>query len=131
MPYLSILSEFRTNIRSHARSLKATEILKQCDLLRDEILPNVGVRLEDGDNDETAVKLVDRETLLKEKEAKKQTELEKLQEKERKKMEMAAIQAAKDALKKIPPSEMFKSETNKYSKFDENVIRLISLRLCN
>lgn len=90
-------------------------------MLRDEILPNVGVRLEDKENGPTAVKLVDRDTLLKEKEAKKQAELEKNLEKEKKKAEMAAIQAAKEALKKIPPTEMFKSETEKYSKFDENV----------
>lgn len=47
MPYLDILSNFRDNIRSNARALRATDILKECDILRDEILPNVGVRLED------------------------------------------------------------------------------------
>lgn len=47
MPYLTALSEFRDSVREHARSLKATEILKVCDNLRDEILPNMGVRLED------------------------------------------------------------------------------------
>lgn len=47
MPYLNILSEFRNNIRTHAKQLKAELILKECDGLRDDILPNVGVRLED------------------------------------------------------------------------------------
>lgn len=47
LPYLSILAEFRDNVRSAARTLQATEILKECDRLRDEVLPNVGVRLED------------------------------------------------------------------------------------
>lgn len=121
MPYLTILSEFRHNIRIHARNLKATDILKECDVLRDEILPNVGVRLEDKEGQPSAVKLVCKEVLLKEKEAKKQAELERQQEKERKKAELVAIQAAKDAIKKIPPTEMFKSESNKYSEFDENV----------
>lgn len=69
----------------------------------------------------SAVKLVDREMLLKEKEMKKQAELEKLAEKEKKKAELAAAQAVKDAQKKIPPTEMFKNEADKYSKFDENV----------
>lgn len=64
-----------------------------------------------------AVKLVDRDTLLKEKEEKKRIEREKAAEKEKK----LALQAEKDALKKIPPSELFKRETNKYSKFDEKV----------
>jgi hypothetical protein len=47
LPYLTILSEFRDNIRTEARLIKSTEILNQCDRLRDEVLPNVGVRLED------------------------------------------------------------------------------------
>lgn len=47
MPYLNILSEFRNTVRTEARSLKATDILQICDTLRDDILPNVGVRLED------------------------------------------------------------------------------------
>lgn len=47
MPYLTAMSEFRDAVRELARSLKATDILKVCDNLRDEILPNIGVRLED------------------------------------------------------------------------------------
>lgn len=47
MPYLTALSEFRDSVREHARNLKAIEILKVCDNLRDDILPNMGVRLED------------------------------------------------------------------------------------
>jgi cysteinyl-tRNA synthetase len=47
MPYLKILADFRENVRAEARTLKAGSILKECDLLRDEVLPNVGVRLED------------------------------------------------------------------------------------
>lgn len=73
----------------------------------------------------SAVKLVDRETLLKEKEAKRKAEQEKIAEKERKKAELAAAQAAKEAQKKIPPREMFKSETDKYLKFDENVSQVM------
>lgn len=65
--------------------------------------------------------MVDRETLLKEREVKKQMEQEKAAEKDRKKAEAAAAQAAKDAQRKIPPNKMFKMETDKYSKFDEKV----------
>ena len=39
----------------------------------------------------------------------------------KKKAEAEAKQAALDAIRKIPPSEMFKSETDKYSKFDDKV----------
>lgn len=120
IPYLSALAEFRNSVREQARELKATEILKLCDELRDTILPNLGVRLEDREGAPAAVKLVDRETLLKEREAKRALELEKSAEKERKKKEAAAAQAAKDAQRKINPKEMFLHETDKYSAFDVN-----------
>lgn len=47
MPHLTILSQFRDEVRVLARTLKATDILSACDRLRDDILPGVGVRLED------------------------------------------------------------------------------------
>lgn len=122
MPYLSVLADFRNNVRSHARELKATKILEECDKLRDDILPNVGVRLEDHDDHTSAVKLVNRESLLREKEAKKVAEAAKAAEKERKKAEQAAILAERDAQRKIKPWEMFLSETDKYSKFDDKGI---------
>lgn len=41
------MAQFRENVRTHAKTLKATPILQECDRLRDDILPNVGIRLED------------------------------------------------------------------------------------
>lgn len=119
MPYLNIIAEFRENVRNHAISIKATDVLKECDNLRDETFPNFGVRLEDKEGGGSAVKLVDRETLLKEKDAKRQAEVDKLAEKERKKLEQAAAQVAKEAQKRIPPSEMFRMEIGKYTQFDK------------
>lgn len=120
MPYLEVLSNFREKVRDQAKTLKANDILKECDILRDEILPNIGVRLED-DNNTSTIKLVNREELMKEKETKKKLELLKAIEKENKKAEAAAAAAIKEAQKKIPPSEMFKMEKDKYSQFDEDV----------
>ncbi|XP_065085551.1 cysteine--tRNA ligase, cytoplasmic [Ochlerotatus camptorhynchus] len=119
MPYLAVLSDFRTAVREQARTLKATEILQLCDQIRDDILPNLGVRLEDREGNASALKLVDREVLLKEREAKRSEEARKAAEKERKKAEAAAAQAAKDAQRKINPVDLFRSETDKYSAFDE------------
>ncbi|XP_037587042.1 cysteine--tRNA ligase, cytoplasmic isoform X2 [Cebus imitator] len=100
MPYLQVLSEFREGVRKIAREQKVPEVLQLSDALRDDILPELGVRFEDHEGLPTVVKLVDRNTLLKEREEKRR--------------------AAKLAKMKIPPSEMFLSETDKYSKFDEN-----------
>ncbi|XP_014218904.1 cysteine--tRNA ligase, cytoplasmic [Copidosoma floridanum] len=119
MPYLEILSKFREKVRELAKTLKATDILKECDRLRDDALPNVGVRLEDDDSG-CRVKLVSKEELLKERELKKQLEADKAAEKERKKAEAAEAAAAKEQQKKVPPKEMFKLEKDKYSQFDEN-----------
>ena len=88
--------------------LQATEILTECDRLRDEVLPNLGVRLEDKENEATVIKLVDREELMKEKAEKKAMEEKKRLEKEAKKAEAAAKAAALEAAKRLPPSEMFK-----------------------
>jgi len=42
-------------------------------------------------------------------------------EKEKKKQKADAERAAKEAQMKIPPSEMFRGETDKYSQFDDKV----------
>uniref|UniRef100_A0A182R5E9 Cysteine--tRNA ligase, cytoplasmic n=1 Tax=Anopheles funestus TaxID=62324 RepID=A0A182R5E9_ANOFN len=118
MPYLQALAEFRNAVREQARGLKATEILQLCDQLRDDVLPGLGVRLEDREGAPTALKLVPADVLLREREAKRAEENRKAAEKERKKVEAAAAQAAKDALRKINPIDMFRSETDKYSAFD-------------
>lgn len=117
-PYLTALSAFRDAVREHARTVSATEILQLCDRLRDDILPNLGVRLEDRETGPSAVKLVDRETLLRERDAKRAAEAERAAEKERKRVVAAAAAAAKDAQRRIKPTEMFRHETDKYSAFD-------------
>jgi cysteinyl-tRNA synthetase len=122
MPYLTAFTMFRENVRRVARQQKAVEILKLCDQVRDDVLPNLGVRLEDHEGQDAVIKLVDRETLMKEREERlKQEELKRL-EKKRQAEEKASQNAEKEALKKLPPSEIFKSETDKYSKFDEKGI---------
>lgn len=45
----------------------------------------------------------------------------KRQEKEKKAAAAAAKQAEKDAQARIPPSEMFKTQSDKYSQFDGSV----------
>lgn len=122
MPYLEILAKFREKVRNYAKTIKANDILQECDILRDDTLANVGVRLEDSNEECYKVKLVNKEELLKEKEAKKKLELEKTLEKEKRKAEASAAAEAKEAQKRIPPSDMFKLEKDKYSQFDDKVI---------
>lgn len=119
MPYLDALATFRDNVRKEAIGMKATSILKECDSLRDNVLPELGVRLEDKEHEATVIKLVDKEELSRQKEEKKLTEEKKKAAKDRKKAEANAKQAALEAQKKVAPSEMFKAELDKYSKFDD------------
>ncbi|XP_072278290.1 cysteine--tRNA ligase, cytoplasmic isoform X2 [Pyxicephalus adspersus] len=120
MPYLQVLSQFREGVRQIARENKVLGVLKLCDSLRDDVLPELGVRLEDHEGLPTVVKLVDKETLLKEREEKNKAEEEKKRKKEEAARKKQEQEAAKLSKMKICPSEMFKAETDKYSKFDEN-----------
>ncbi|WKY05404.1 hypothetical protein Q1695_005982 [Nippostrongylus brasiliensis] len=119
MPYLNALADFREQVRNIAKENKVVGILEVCDRLRDDVLPELGVRLEDR-LQETVVKLCDRDILLREREQKLAMEAARQAEKERK----AAEKAGKDALKRVPPQEMFSrgDEAAKYSKWDENGI---------
>uniref|UniRef100_A0A8B9LDD5 Cysteine--tRNA ligase, cytoplasmic n=1 Tax=Astyanax mexicanus TaxID=7994 RepID=A0A8B9LDD5_ASTMX len=42
MPYLNVLSDFREGVRKIAREQKVTEVLQLCDVVRDDILPELG-----------------------------------------------------------------------------------------
>uniref|UniRef100_A0A5S6QYX7 Cysteine--tRNA ligase, cytoplasmic n=1 Tax=Trichuris muris TaxID=70415 RepID=A0A5S6QYX7_TRIMR len=121
MPYLNALSEFREKVREEARELKIGSLLEECDRLRDEVLVDLGVRLEDRKG-ETVVKLVDREELMKEREQKARLEEEKRLHKEK----LAAIAEAKrrekENQRRLPPSDMFLHEKDKYSAFDQQGI---------
>jgi len=46
-PFLNAITNFREDVRSAARQKETGKVLEFCDNLRDEVLPNLGVRLED------------------------------------------------------------------------------------
>ncbi|XP_061521151.1 cysteine--tRNA ligase, cytoplasmic isoform X2 [Phycodurus eques] len=119
MPYLSVLSEFREQVRKIARQQNVLELLVLCDDVRDVTLPELGVRLEDHEGLPTVVKLVNKEILLKERDGKNKLEEEKQRKKEEAARKKELQEMAKLAKMKIPPFEMFLAETDKYSKFDE------------
>lgn len=118
IPYLTALADFRKVVRESALEVKATKILQLCDELRDDILPNLSVRLEDKEG-KSVIKLVDREVLMREKEEKKRRE----EQKKAEQLAKAELQRQKDKereeQRKINPKDMFKNQTDKYSAFDE------------
>uniref|UniRef100_A0A3B3UKZ2 cysteine--tRNA ligase n=1 Tax=Poecilia latipinna TaxID=48699 RepID=A0A3B3UKZ2_9TELE len=105
MPYLAVLSDFREDVRKIAREQKGevTQLFKT----------------ESVSGQPTVVKLVDKETLLREREEKKKMEEEKKRKKEEAARKKQEQEMAKLAKMKVPPCEMFRSETDKYSRFDD------------
>lgn len=114
MPYLRVFGEFRDEVRRKAKEINNKDILEFCDILRDTKLPELGVRLEDREGKPSAIKLVDKETLLKEKQDKDHQK----QLKEESKKKQLALQAEKDAQRRIHPKEMFLKMVDKFSAFD-------------
>lgn len=119
MKYIKVLSDFRDDIRKRGLEIKDRVILETCDAIRDSKLPPLGVRLEDQEGEKAAIKFMDPKELMEELlKQKKLDEIRKL-EKEREKEKLKNQKAEKEALKKIPPSEMFRLMQDKYSQFDE------------
>ncbi|KAK7074086.1 hypothetical protein SK128_001748 [Halocaridina rubra] len=119
-----VLGNVREQLRQHSRNqnldVKGLQIqlLTLCDSIRDELLPPLGIRLEDRDDGATSIKLVDANELMQEIKTKKEQELAKKQEKEKKKVAQAAKQANQEPLQ--DPINMFRTE--EYSQWDANGI---------
>ena len=116
-PFLDILTNFREAVRIAAINGDTKAVLSAADNLRDMILPDVGVRMEDkgsGKDIVTVWKLDDPEVLRKERALKEESKAAK----DAQKAELAKKQAERDAKAKIPPKEMFLSLTELYSAFD-------------
>ncbi|KAI8924349.1 tRNA synthetases class I (C) catalytic domain-containing protein [Entophlyctis helioformis] len=110
MPFLRVLSTFRDRVRELAQNkADLKEFLKLSDQLRDEDLVELGVSLEDQDGGKALVKLVDRDTLIRQRQDKAAKEAERQREKEER--QRALLQKKLERLEKgrMPPSEMFKT----------------------
>lgn len=122
-PYLEVLAEFREGVRRLCRAAaggkpESRDLLNLCDALRDDVLPELGVRLEDHEEGAPAIKVVGREALLAEREEKRKVEERKREEKERRKREEEEAKKERERQRRIDPKEMFLGETDKYGKFD-------------
>lgn len=121
MPFIDVISQLRQEIRKKATELKSGDLFKLCDSIRDDVLPNLGVRMEDYNAEDgqllARVKLVEREILLREREEKIHLERLKQQEKEAKKVNAAAAKLVEPPM---APGELFRKEVGKYSQFADN-----------
>jgi cysteinyl-tRNA synthetase len=131
-PLLDAFALFRDQVRTAARDKKLNEsgqtskvILKECDNVRDKVLPMLGVRLEDNVELGKGIwKLADVKTLLKEMERKKQEQKEK-NEARLKELEIKENNAREKYEKSlIAPKDLYKDEASlqKYSEWNEDGI---------
>jgi cysteinyl-tRNA synthetase len=119
-PVLDALMDFRASVRDKARRKDIGAVLDECDRFRDNVLPPIGIRLEDK-ADASVWKLADPQELIREMEQ-RQAEAERKAEEKAKKAEEAA---KKEALNRMSPEYYMKQLTLEdettlmYSKFDE------------
>ena len=111
---MNALAKFRDTIKDKAATSDPKELFKICDELRDDVLPYMGIRLEDkGKGNPSIWKLEDRETLIKQRE-------QKIAEKKKKEEEVRAKNERALKEKSTSGKDYFKTfESDKYSKFDE------------
>lgn len=112
-PLMNVLSQYRDKVKNKAGS-EPKELFKISDELRDDILPFLGIRLEDKGKDQDSIwKFEDKEKLIKERE-------NKIAEKERKEEEKRLRKELELKKKSTPGKEWFKvMEAEKYSKYDD------------
>lgn len=128
LPYLRVLSSFRDSVRELARQQKSHgEFLALSDKLRDTDLVNLGVSLDDQEDGKALVKLVDKDVLIKAREAKLQLQAEKAAKKEAAAIAKEEERKRKLEKGKLAAEDMFKEEKdedgkNLYSAFDEQGI---------
>lgn len=118
LPYVEVIAALREEIRHKAKELKNKELFALCDRIRDDILPELGVRMEDYETEsglKSRLKFVDKETLMREREERiKAEELKRLAKEEKKTKQTKPVEVP------IPPQELFLKDKDKYSQFDQN-----------
>lgn len=120
-PLMNALAKFRDDIKNPANNSDQKTMFKLCDELRDDILPFLGIRLEDKGKDAPSIwKYEEPGKLIKEREVKIAEKAKKDAEKAKKEAEKKAKAELDLKKKSTSGKEWFKTfEAEKYSEFDE------------
>ncbi|CAO1634863.1 unnamed protein product [Parajaminaea phylloscopi] len=114
LPYLNLLSNFRSSVRQLARDKNSQphgELLRLADRLRDEDLVDLGVALEDNDDGTAMLKLVPAEQLRAARDEKLKAVVEKQKRKEEAARKAAELKAEKLRKGKVAPENLFKPKS--------------------
>lgn len=122
-PILDALVQFRTQVRDLARVQDAKGVLGACDQFRDDVLPDLGVRLEDMTTTSAGTtsiwKLANAQELQRERQQRQLEAQRKREEKE--KAEAERLQ--KEALNRLTPAEFMKCLTMEDETTKETVVK--------
>lgn len=134
-PILDIFVEFRDQIRAIARTggeNACKDLLKLCDDVRDDTLPPLGIRLEDGGKERSSVwKLEDAKTLMLELKRKKEAEEEKIRQKEALKEQRRKKEIEELLMGKLDPEKLFRDGVefkNMYKEFDDQGLPTVDIK---
>ncbi len=121
-PFVDAFVDFREKVRAAAKTKSSpSELLKECDNVRDDTLANLGIRVEDG-ADSSVWKIDDPETIRKEIEEKRQKAAEAAAKKKMAKVERLEKELQNAEKARLTPAEIFKSGANaeKWGTFDDD-----------
>jgi cysteinyl-tRNA synthetase len=120
-PHLNAMVAFRDQIRALAREQKLPGFLELCDSVRDDVLVDLGVRLEDRPDGPSLWKLDDPATLRREVQEKREKAAEAVAKKRANKLEKLRKEQAKWVAAFVAPAELFKTgaSAGKYAEWDE------------
>jgi cysteinyl-tRNA synthetase len=117
-PVADAVMAFRERVRAAARDGNTKAVLEACDQVRDVGLLRAGVRIEDKPTGPVWM-LLDPATAEAEIKAKTEADQAKLAAKEKARVEKEAQEEVKRKKAMVPPGEMFRVQTEKYSAWDE------------
>lgn len=115
-PFLDALSTFRSQVRAVAIAGDTKQVLSLTDVLRDELLPELGVRLEDLPGGLTSIWKLDDPALMRKERAQKE-EIRHIKELEKQRQQH--LQREREEKAKVPPEQLFRTITDLYSAFNE------------
>lgn len=119
-PFVDALLEFRERVRKAALDKsELSAFLRSCDHLRDDVLVDLGVRVNDSADGGARWEMAAPAELRKEQEDKRAAEAEKARTKLKRSIETKTKDLQKAKENSTAPSEMYKSRTDLYSEFDE------------
>lgn len=117
--YLNAWTKFRDEIRQIATRTKSIDILALCDKIRDDIMPELGVRIEDLSGKPSIWKLDDPKQLIKERDDKRRMAKENKLKKIRNQLKKRNDELTRWTNARLSASELMASMEDKYMQFNE------------